>query len=83
MPWDYPTMKITTIDTKRRVVLPGAVPGESYAVRKPAPGHYELARVIPAPRKKPTAKELDALLVSARLTPKMSWAELRRLTREP
>jgi hypothetical protein len=63
-------MKIATIDTKRRLVLPRATPGESYAVREPAPGHYELAKVIPAPRPKPTAKELDALLASAPLTPK-------------
>lgn len=75
-------MKVSTIDTKRRLVLPGAKPGETYAVRAVAPGHYELAKVIPAPRPKPTAEELDALLASAPLTPKMSWEELRSLTRE-
>ncbi len=75
-------MKIATIDAKRRLVLPGAIPGEAYAVRESAPGHYELAKVIPAPRPKPTAKELDALLASAPLTPKMSWEELRSHTRE-
>jgi hypothetical protein len=74
-------MKVSTIDTKRRLVLPGATPGETYAVRETAPGHYELAKVIPASRPKPTAKELDALLASAPLTPKMSWEELRSLTR--
>ena len=76
-------MKIATIDTKRRLVLPGAKPGECYAVREAAPGHYELAKVLPAPQPKPTAKELDALRASAPLTPKMSWEELRQLTREP
>lgn len=76
-------MKVVTIDTKRRLVLPGAKPGETYAVRQGAPGHYELAKVIPAPRSKPTAEELDALLASAPLTPKMSWEDLRSLTREP
>lgn len=81
--WEFPTMKIQTIDTKRRLVLPGAVPGEAYAVREASPGHYELAKVIPAPKPKPTPKELDALLVSAALTPTMSWDELRNLTREP
>lgn len=75
-------MKIATIDAKRRLVLPGAKPGETYAVREAAPGHYELAKVIPAPRAKPTAGQLDALLASAPLTPKMSWEKLRRLTRE-
>lgn len=76
-------MKIATVDTKRRLVLPGAKPGEAYAVRESAPGHYELAKVIPAPRPKPSAKVLDALLASSPLTPKMGWEELRNLTREP
>lgn len=75
-------MKIATVDAKRRIVLPGAKPGESFSVCESAPGHYELAKVIPATRPKPTADELDALLLSAPLTPKMSWDELCQLTRE-
>jgi hypothetical protein len=81
--WENPTMKITTVDTKRRLVLPGATPGESYSVREAAPGHYELIKVIPAPSRKPTPEELDALLISDPLTPLMSWEELRGHTREP
>jgi hypothetical protein len=77
-------MKVQTIDTKRRLVLPGAKPGECYAVREAGPGHYELAKVIPAPKKtKPKRAEIDALLVAAALTPKMNWEQLRVLTREP
>ena len=77
-------MKVQTIDTKRRLVLPGAKPGECYAVRETGPGHYELAKVIPAPqRPKPRPAELDALLASAALTPAMNWDQLRTLTREP
>lgn len=77
-------MKIQTIDTKRRLVLPGATPGECYAVRESEPGHYELAKVIPAPKKpKPKPAEIDALLVSAALTPEMNWEQLRSITREP
>lgn len=81
--WEFPTVKVQTIDAKRRLVLPGAKPGECYAVRESAPGHHELARVVPAPKPRPTPEQLDALLVSAALTPKMSWDELRTLTREP
>jgi len=82
--WDIPTMKVATVDTKRRLVLPGATPGDTYAVRQAETGHYELTKVIPAPKKpKPTPEELDALLASAALTPKMSWEELSKLTREP
>jgi hypothetical protein len=76
-------MKIQTVDSKRRLILTGAQPGDAYAVRQTASGHYELAKVIPAQKPKPTPEEFDALLVSAALTPKMSWDELRSLTREP
>jgi hypothetical protein len=76
-------MKVATIDTKRRLVLPGAKPGEAYAVREITSGHYELAKLIPAPPPKPTAEELDALFITAPLTPKMRWEDLRSQTREP
>ena len=77
-------MKIQTIDSKRRLVLTGAEPGESYAVSQTERGHYELTKVIPAPRKnKPTPVELDKLLATSALTPKMDWEELRSLTRDP
>lgn len=77
-------MKFQMVDTKRRLVLPGAKPGECYAVREAGPGHYELAKVIPAAKKpQPKPAEIDALLDSAALTPRMNWEQLRVLTREP
>lgn len=76
-------MKIQSVDSKRRLILPGAQPGESYAVRRTASGHYELAKVIPAQKPRPDPEELEALLASAALTPKTTWEELRNLTREP
>lgn len=77
-------MKVQTIDAKRRLVLSGAKPGECYAVREIEAGRYELVQVIPAPaRKKPTEAQLDALLSTSPLTPKMDWETLRRETREP
>ena len=76
-------MKVSIIDTKRRLILPGAKPGEAYAVREVASGHYEVAKVIPVSPSKPTPEELDALFDTAPLTPKMSWEDLRSLTREP
>ena len=81
--WDFPTMKIQTVDSKKRLVLSGSQPGEAYAVRQTSNGHYELAKVVPARKPKPTPKELDSLLESSALTPKMNWEELRSLTREP
>ena len=76
-------MKVATVDTKRRLVLPNAKPGETYVVREIASGYYELAKVIPALPPKPTAEEMDAMFASAPLTPKMRWEDLRSLTREP
>ena len=76
-------MKTATIDSKRRLVLPGALPGETSAVREPTPGHYELAKVIPVPRPKPTPRKIEALMKSAALTPKISSEKLHTLTREP
>ena len=76
-------MKIQTVDGKRRLVLPGAQPGDAFAVRQTASGHYELAKVLPAPKPRPTPGQLDAVLASAALTPSMSWEELRATTREP
>lgn len=77
-------MKVQTIDAKRRLVLPGAQPGESYEVRVAGHGHYELTKVIPAPRApKPSPAQIDALFASAALTPAMSSKKLRALTREP
>ncbi len=77
-------MKVQTVDSKRRLVLTGAEPGESYAVSQTERGHYTLTKVIPAPRKnKPTSAELKKLLSTSALTPKMDWEELRSLTREP
>ncbi|MFN0126697.1 MAG: hypothetical protein ACKV19_08435 [Verrucomicrobiales bacterium] len=77
-------MKVQTIDAKRRLVLPGAQPGECYAVRGDGHGHYELTKVIPAPKApKPNPAEIDALFASAALTPAMNSEQLRALTREP
>lgn len=77
-------MKIQIVDTKCRLVLPGAKPGEYYSIRESGTGHYELDKVIPfAGKPKPKASEVDALLASQALTPAMSSEELRTLTREP
>jgi hypothetical protein len=82
--WDRPTMlKITTTDQKRRIVLPGAKPGEVYAVRELAAGHMELSLMLPASkRKRRRRSEVEKLLNSAALSPQRSWNSLRKETRE-
>jgi hypothetical protein len=77
-------MKIAMLDTKRRLVLPGAQPGETYAVWEAEPEHYELTKVIPAPKKsKPSPRTIDALMQSAALTPRLNSEQLRAITRDP
>jgi hypothetical protein len=77
-------MKVLTIDTKRWLVLPGAQPGECYAVRVARLGHYELTKVLPVSRTpRPRPAEIEALFISAALTPAMDSKQLRGLTREP
>jgi hypothetical protein len=81
--WDGPTMlKTATTDQKRRIVLPGAKPGEVYAVREVAAGHLELSRMLPAPQKRRRRAEVDKMLDTAALTPRMNWDTLKQLTRE-
>jgi len=77
-------MKIATIDAKRRIILPQAEAGEAFAIDQPEPGHYTLTKVVPAPRKTSrSAREIDAGLATAALTPKTTWDQLKSLTREP
>jgi hypothetical protein len=81
--WDYPTMlKTATTDQKRRIVLPGAKPGEVYAIRELAAGHLELSRMLPAPKKRRRRSEVEKMMNASALTPQMNWDTLRKLTRE-
>ncbi len=75
-------MKVGTVDQKCRLRLPGAEPGECFAIRQVDAGHYELSKVVPLPRSpKPTAKQLEQSFKSHALTPRMSWEALRAETR--
>jgi len=77
-------MKIGTIDQKKRLRLPGARPGECFAIREIEEGRYELSKMVPLPGSpKPSESRLRQLLETEALTPKISWKELRTQTREP
>jgi len=77
-------MKILTVDQKRRLVLPGAEPGEAFCVRQLEAGRYELLKMIPQPRgEKPPASKVEELLETEALTPRMSWEQLKAETRDP
>ncbi len=75
-------LKTAVTDQKRRIVLPGAKPGEIYAIRELAAGRLELSLMLPAPPRRLRRSEVEKALNAAALTPQMSWDTLRQLTRE-
>jgi hypothetical protein len=75
-------MKTVTTDQKRRVVIPNAEPGEVYQVREIEPGHLELTKLVPSPRKPRRSADVGKLLEGEALTPGMDWESLKQLTRE-
>jgi hypothetical protein len=71
-------------DSKRRVIVPGARPGDVFACEDEGNGHFLLVRLNkPAPPKKKTRAEIRKAIANSKMKFDMSWEELRRLTREP
>lgn len=71
-------------DTKKRVVLPEAKPGEVYDIQEQGEGRYLLVRLErPEPRGSLSREECLQAIDRRPLRPGMSWEELRLLTREP
>jgi hypothetical protein len=70
-------------DAKKRVVIPGAAPGDVFAYQKT--GNEVILRRIhrEAPRKKPTKAQALKAIRGWKFKPAMSWEKLRALTREP
>jgi hypothetical protein len=80
--WDNPTMTLTA-DSKKRVVLPGAAPGDVFACRQKGP-ELILRRVHrAAPQKKKTKAQVLKAIRNWKSIPKIRWEELRKMTREP
>jgi hypothetical protein len=72
-----------TADSKKRVVLPGAAPGDVFAYEQKGP-ELILRRVHRnRPRKKLTKAQALKAIRSWKFKPAMSWEELRAFTREP
>ena len=71
-----------TADAKKRVVLPGAAPGDVFACEKNGQ-EIVLRRVYRkgAQRKRTKAEVLKAIKTS-KFKPAMSWEQLRKFTRE-
>ena len=81
--WDNPTMT-TTADSKKRVVLPGAKPGDVFDVQRNGDGRFLLVRLErPAPAPRMSRAQCLRAIAAAPLDLKMDWETLRALTREP
>jgi hypothetical protein len=79
--WDNPTMTLTA-DSKKRVVLPGAAPGDVFACERKGP-ELILRRVHRRPsQKKRTKEEVLKAIRNWKSVPKVRWEELRKMTRE-
>ena len=74
----------TTADSKRRVVLPTARPGDVFDVQRQADGHFVLVRLErPEPKARMTRAQCLQAIEASPIQPKMDWETLRKLTREP
>ncbi len=79
-------MSHSTVDSKKRIVLPGGRPGDVFDIKRQAEGRFLLVRLEkPETAQRMSKREcldLEAM-DKAPLRPTMSWEELRELTREP
>ena len=71
-------------DTKKRVVIPGAVAGDVFDVQREGDERYVLVRLHrpdPVPKKSREACLKAMSEMPLRMT--LSWEQLRQITREP
>lgn len=77
-------MSTYTVDTKKRIVLPGGRPGDVFDIQEQAEGRFLLVRLEKPKRgRRMSKKACLAAMRTAPLKPTMSWEKLRDLTREP
>ena len=82
--WDNPTMSTSTVDTKKRIVLPAGRPGDVFDIQQQADGRILLIRLEkPKHSKHMSKKACMEAMRKAPLRPTMAWEKLRELTREP
>jgi len=74
---------IAKVDAKKRIVLPSARPGDVYEIQQVGDDCYELIRLERPIRPLRLSRETCAqAMVASPLSPKMSWDELKTLTRD-
>jgi hypothetical protein len=71
-------------DSKKRVVVPDARPGDVFVYEDQGNGHFLLTRLnVPPPPKKMTRAQVEKALNETTIKFDMTWDELRKMTREP
>ena len=82
--WNDPTMGTSTVDSKKRIVLPNGRPGDVFDIPQQSHGHFLLVRLEkPEQSEQMSKQECLEAMNRAPLRPTLSWEELRKLTREP
>ena len=76
-------MSISTADSKKRVVIPIARPGDVFDVHQEGDERVLLVRLVhPQPKAPMSRAECLRAMAAAPLRQKIEWNELRKLTRE-
>jgi hypothetical protein len=83
--WANPTMSISIVDSKKRIVLQSGQPGDVFEIQQQAAGRFLLIRLEKPERgvRRMTKKASMEAMRKAPLRSTMTWAKLRQLTREP
>ena len=77
-------MSTTIADAKKRIVLPSARLGDVFDIQKQAEGCFLLVRLErPEPAGHKSRRDSLRAIAASPLRPRMTWEQLRRLTREP
>jgi hypothetical protein len=74
----------TKADSKKRVILPEANPGDVFDIHDEGEGRFLLIKLTP-PKPKIRSSRAQCLraIADAPLSPKMDWESLKTITREP
>ena len=83
--WDNPTMSISIVDSKKRIVLQSGQPGDVFEIQQQTEGRFVLIRLEKPKRAvhRMTKKASMEAMRKAPLRSTMTWDKLRQLTREP
>jgi hypothetical protein len=77
-------MSISTVDSKKRIVLQDGRPGDVFDIQQQAEGRFLLIRLEkPARAARMTKKACTEAMRKAPLRSTMTWEKLRQLTRRP